>query len=243
MALIGASPEDHWELSTPQFMKFYVKGGPLSHGQHGYVVSIANYDPYPLANDVEAFTNALANMDALVAQTIERFSDRDPTAFFTGVKLADVLTPAQLKASPWLPASYPVTMDLWSDIQSLARSITPEGSAADIGVADTEGLTRLKGAHAREVVDLTMKLLAYELLTTTYWMDVRKVQSPAREFGQAPTAAWTAFRKKVPWQQDPGLRAQIPFGIVAYEFLNSVPATAFYPHGPSMPETGALTGH
>jgi histidine ammonia-lyase len=237
MALVGASPQDYWELSTPQFMKFYVKGGALSHGQHGYVVSISNYDPYPLANNVEAFTNALANMDALVAQMIERFTDRGPTAFFTGVKPLDVLTAEQFQASPWLPYSYPVVMDLWAEVQSQSRSITPEGSAADLGVADTESVTRLKGTRAREVVDLTMKLLAYDLLTTTYWMDVRKVQNPTRDFGQAPTAVWTAFRKVLPWQQDPKLRPQIPYGIVAYDFLKSTPAATFYPGGPAMPET------
>jgi histidine ammonia-lyase len=242
MALVGASPQDYWELSTPQFMKFYVKGGALSHGQHGYVVSISNYDPYPLANDVEAFTNALANMDALVAQMIERFTDRGPTAFFTGVKLVDALTPEQFRASPWLPSTYPVVMDLWAEVQSQARSITPEGSAADVGVADTESFTRLKGTHAREVVDLTMKLLAYDLLTATYWMDVRKVQDPTRGFGQAPTAVWTAFRKTLPWQQDPMLRPQIPYAIVAYDFLESTRATTFYSGGPAIPDTGGELG-
>jgi histidine ammonia-lyase len=217
-------------------MRFYVKGGALSHGQHGYVLSTSNWDPYPLANDVEAFTNALANMDAQVAQMIERFSDRGPTALFTGVKPLDVLTPEQFRASPWVPYAYPVVMDLWAEVQSQSRSITPEGSAADFGDADTEGLTRLKGTQAREVVDLTMKLLAYDLLTTTYWMDVRKVQNPTRGLGQAPTSAWTAFRIVLPWQQDPKLRPQIPYGIVAYNFLKSTPATTFYPGGPAMPD-------
>ena len=36
-------------------MRFYVKGGPHSHGQHGFIVSNANWDPYPMANRVESF--------------------------------------------------------------------------------------------------------------------------------------------------------------------------------------------
>ena len=48
-------------------------------------ISTANWDPYPMANEIEAFTNAIANMDAAIAQRIERFSDRGPTAFFTGI--------------------------------------------------------------------------------------------------------------------------------------------------------------
>src|SRR6185437_6629531 len=55
VVLLDASPSDSWELSTPQFMQYYVKGGPLSHGRHGYVLSAANWDPYPMSNAIEAF--------------------------------------------------------------------------------------------------------------------------------------------------------------------------------------------
>jgi histidine ammonia-lyase len=204
---------------------------------HGYIFSTANWDPYPMTNEVEAFTNALANMDAAVAQRIERFTDRGPTAFFTGIKPADVLTPDQIKASPALSEPYFVFMDLWAEIQNLSRSVTAEGNAADLGVADIEAYSTLKGTHAREVVDLTMQLLGYDLLTSTYWMDVRKAQDAKWSFGQAPTAAWMAFRKAVPWQQDLDTRPEIPYGVVAYEFLQSTPASTFYPAGPAMPAT------
>src|SRR5262249_34995472 len=30
---VGMSPQDSWELNTPQLLKYYVKGGPESHGQ------------------------------------------------------------------------------------------------------------------------------------------------------------------------------------------------------------------
>src|SRR5277367_3483354 len=63
---VGASPSDSWELSTPQLAQFYVKGSARNHGQHGYIFSNANWDPYPLANEIEAFTIALANMDTAV---------------------------------------------------------------------------------------------------------------------------------------------------------------------------------
>jgi histidine ammonia-lyase len=235
MVIVGASPSDSWELSTPQMMRYYVKGGPLSHGQHGFVFSTANWDPYPLANDVEAFTNALANMDVAVAQRIERFSDRGPTAFFTGVKPADVLTPEQMKNSPALSEPFWVFMDFWQEIQSLSQSLAPEGNAADFGVADIQAQTRLKGSRAQQVVDLSLQLLGYDLWNATYWMDVRKVQDPSRSFGPVATKAWTAFRRILPWQQDPETRPEVPYGIVAYQFLKSTPATSFYPTGPAMP--------
>src|SRR6267154_1873643 len=235
MVIVGASPSDSWELSTPQMMRYYVKGGPLSHGQHGYVFSTANWDPYPMANEMEAFTNALANMDVAVAQRIERFTDRSPTPFFTGIKPADVLTPEQIRKSPALSEPFWVFMDFWQEIQTLSQSLVPEGNAADVGVADIQAQTRLKGSRGQQVVDLTLQLLGYDLWNATYWMDVRKVQDPSRSFGPVPTNTWTAFRRILPWQQDPETRPQVPYGIVAYKFLKSTPATVFYPAGPPMP--------
>ena len=237
MVILGGSPSDSWELSTPQMMRYYVKGGPLSHGQHGFVFSTANWDPYPMANDVEAFTNALANMDIAVAQRIERFTDRSPTPFFTGIKPADVLTPEQIKDSPALSEPFWVFLDLWQEIQSLSQSLAPEGHAADAGVADIASETRLKGSRGQQVVDLTMQLLGYDLWNATYWMDLRRTQDASRSFGPVATGVWTAFRKVLPWQQDPETRPEIPYGIVAYNFLKSTPASTFYPAGPVMPTT------
>jgi histidine ammonia-lyase len=235
--LLDASPGDSWELSTPQFMKYYVKGGPASHGRHGYVLSTANWDPYPMTNAVEAFTIAMANLDAAVAQRIERFSDRGPTAFFTGIYPKDVLTPEQLRRSPAMLEPYFAFMDVWAEIQDDAHAVAAEGNPSDFGVADLEALSRLKAVRGREVVDLTMQLLAYDLLTSTYWLDVRKAENPGRDFGAAPTAVWSALRKTIPWQQDPDTRPDIPYGAVAYEFLKTKPASTFYSGGPPMPAT------
>lgn len=237
MVIVGASPTDSWELSTPQMMRYYVKGGPLSHGQHGFVFSTANWDPYPLANDIEAFTNAVANMDIAIAQRIERFTDRGPTAFFTGIKPADVLTLDQLKKSPALSEPFWVFMDLWQEIQSLSQSLPPEGIAADAGVADIASLSRLKGSRSQQVVGLTLQLLGYDLWNATYWMDVRKAENPSRQFGSVATAAWVAFRKVLPWQEDPADRPEIPYGIIAQRFIESTPTTTFYSTSPAMPAT------
>ena len=237
VVLLDAGPSDSWELSTPQFMKYYVKGGPLSHGRHGYVISTANWDPYPMTNEIEAFTIAMANMDAAVAQRIERFSDRGPTAFFTGIYPKDVLTPEQLRLSPNILEPYFAFMDVWAEIQDDAHSITAEGNASDFGVADIEAFSRLKAVRGRQAVDLTLQLLAYDLLTATYWLDVRKAEDPTRNFAPAPTAAWIAFRNVLPWQQEVDSRPDVPYGAVAYNFLKQTPASTFYSGGPLMPAT------
>jgi histidine ammonia-lyase len=237
VVLLDASPNDSWELSTPQFMQYYVKGGPLSHGRHGYVMSTANWDPYPMSNAIEAFTTAVANMDAAIAQRIERFSDRGPTPFFTGIYPKDVLSQEQLRLSPALTEPYFAFMDVWAEIQNDAHSVTPEGNAADFGVADIEASSRLKAVRGRQVVDLTVQLLGYDLLTATYWLDVRKAQDPSRSFAPAPSAAWNAFRKVLPWQQEVDSRPDLPYGAVAYRFLKQTPASRFYAAGPAMPAT------
>lgn len=237
VVLLDASPSDSWELSTPQFMKYYVKGGPLSHGRHGYVISTANWDPYPMTNEIESFSQAMANMDAVIAQRIERFNERGPNAFFTGIHPRDVLTPEQLRLSPSLAEPYFAFMDVWAEIQSDAQSVTPEGNAADFGVADIEAFSRLKAVRARQVVDLTTQLLAYDLLTATYWLDVRQAEDPKRSFAPAPTAAWKAFRTVLPWQQEVDSRPDLPYGAVAYNFLKQTPASNYYSSGPAMPAT------
>jgi histidine ammonia-lyase len=240
VVLLDASPSDSWELSTPQFMKYYVKGGPLSHGRHGYVISTANWDPYPLANEIEGFTIAIANMDAAIAQRIERFNDRGPTPFFTGIYPKDVLTAEELRLSPSETEPYFAFMDVWAEIQTDAHSVSPEGNASDFGVADIEAFTRLKAVRARQVVDLTTQLLAYDLLTATYWLDVRKAEDAKRNFAPAPTAAWVAFRKLLPWQQEVDSRPDLPYGAVAYKFLKQTPAANFYAAGPAMPATESM---
>ena len=243
LVLPGVSPSDSKYLSTPYMMQFHVKGGPADHGQQGYVFSTANWDPYPMANDEEAFTNALANADVAVAQTIERFTDRRPTPFFTDILPKDVLTPEQIRKSPYLSEPFWVFMDLWQQIQSLSQSIVPEGNATDLGVADIEGQTRLKGMRGQEVVDLTMKLLGYDLWNATYWLDVRRAQNASNSFGPVATSVWQAFRKVLPWQEEPAARPEVPYGIVAYQFLESTPATRFYPGGPPMPSRAPVPAH
>jgi histidine ammonia-lyase len=131
-------------------------------------------------------------------------------------------------------------MDVWAEIQTDAHSVTPEGNAADFGVADIEAFTRLKAVRARQVVDLTTQLLAYDLLTATYWLDVRKAEDAKRNFAPAPTAAWAAFRKLLPWQQEADSRPDLPYGAVAYNFLKQTPAANFYAAGPAMPATESM---
>jgi histidine ammonia-lyase len=225
---VGMSPQDSWELATPQLMRFFVKGGPRSHGQHGYIVSNANWDPYPMANRIENFVVALANMDIAVMLRIERF--RNP--FFTGVSLAAALP----EASPSFTAYAPV--DLQQEVQSLMNPVAPFGSAIVGTVEDLQAQTRIKAQRARQAVETTFDLLAFDLIEGSLWMDARKAQDPKRSFGSAPTAAWTAFRRHVPLRlNQPG---QESISLAASQFLKSTPASTFY-HGDAPPGTTGVT--
>lgn len=231
--LPGLTPESSWELATPQFMKYYIKGGPLSNGKSGYILSNANWDPYPMANQVEAFTIALTNLGVAVAQRIERF--RNP--FFTVVKPADVLSPEIRKEIPTFDGYLPT--DLWQELASLGTPVTPNGQAIVATVEDLEAQTRLKTMRAREAVDLSFHLLAQDVLMATYWMEIRKAQNPERKFGEAPTAALAALRQVIPWRQAPDERQKRPLGMVVYDFMQDNPATKFYAGGPKAPESRA----
>jgi histidine ammonia-lyase len=219
---VGAAPGDSWELATPQLMQYYVKGGPLSHGQHGYILSNANWDPYPMANDIEAFTMALANMDAAVGQRQLRFTN----AFFT------VLTPGEAAAGE--PGRFGATQGsevacaaLVQEIQGLVNPVPPEGNALIKTVEDLQTQTRLKVTRARQVVADTIDLLAEDLLTGTYWLDLRKQQDPARQFGAAPTAVWSAFRKILPLDGGATNRDQTIHELAASFLRHSEAATFF----------------
>lgn len=215
---VGLSPQDSWELASPQLMRFFVKGGPHSHGQHGYIVSNANWDPYPLANKIENFVIALANMDIAVMLRIERF--RNP--FFTGVSADEVLPEASRSFTDYAP------VDLQQEIQSLMNPVAPFGSAIVGTVEDLQAQTRIKVQRARQAVATTVDLLSFDLIEGSLWMDVRKAQDTTRNFGLAPTAAWNAFRRRVPLRQDFSAPGAQSISMVASEFLKNVPASTFY---------------
>ena len=215
---VGLGPQDSWELASPQMMQFYVKGGPLSHGQHGYIVSNANWDPYPMANKLENFSIALANMDVAVMLRIERF--RNP--FFTGIRPQDVLAGWRRRdTSGYLPT------DLQQEIQGLAVPVAPTGSALETTVEDLQSQTRLKVQRARQSVATTMDLLGADLAEAALWLDVRKAQDGTRAFGQAPTAAWQALRTVIPLMSDASHPATASDPVLAAAFLRAHPAAMF----------------
>ncbi len=229
------SPQDFWELSTPQMMKFFVKGGEYSRGKHGYIVSNANWDPYPMANKLEAFVISLANMDIAVSLRIDRFSN----PFFTATIPAQVLNvPPGNGFEIYRAGGGGFTpVDLEQEIQSLTSPIAPSGQAIVGTVEDLQAQTRIKAYRARQAVDTTFDLLAHDLLTATFWLDVRKTQDSSREFGPAPTAAWIAFRKIVPLlppADEVPIRSR---AMTSAEFLRTTPAANFY-HG-ALPVPGS----
>lgn len=229
------APEDSWELSTPQLMKYYVKGGENSNGKHGYIVSNANWDPYPMANKLEDFVIALANLDIAVSLRIDRFFN----PFFTLADPAQVLHlgPGNGFAVYMAGGGGFTPVDLEQEIQSLSNPIAPSGQAIVGTVEDLQAQTRIKAYRARQAVSTTFDLLGQDLLTASLWLDVRKAQDPARNFGDAPTAAWTAFRKVVPLLPTlDGVPSQSR-PMAAAAFLVGTPAGNFYTGAEPMPRS------
>ena len=214
-------PSDSWQLSTPQLMKFHVKGGPRSNGNSGYILSNANWDPYPMANDLEAFTIALGNLGVVISQRVERFS----SPFFTVIQPKDLLKPEQIGMAAYGFGGY-LAADLWQEVQGLMNPVPPEGNAIVSTVEDLQAQTKLKVQRAAKAVDNMNHLVAIDLLTGAFWTDVRKAQDPGRTFGTAPAAALAALRKVAP------LNAVVPGGKsivqLTYDFMKANPASNFY---------------
>ncbi len=67
---VGLSPRASDELSTPQMMKFYVKGGRVSAGKRGFIIPAFNRDPYPLTRNAATFAASLADLATAVADRL-----------------------------------------------------------------------------------------------------------------------------------------------------------------------------
>ena len=239
--VVGLKPEDSWELSTPWMMRYYVRGGEYSNGKSGYIISNANWDPYPLANDIEYFLNALQNVGVAVALRLHRFNN----PYFTIATEEEILEkdPQGRPSAGYAPKGGGfVAAGLWQDVQNVSRPLSPEGFSSDLNaVGDLEAQTRLKAHNLSLAIDYMFDLMGQDLLTAAFWMDLRKLQDPDRTFGEAPTAAWQAFRTVVPFRITEETRPQTPIGRIAYRFLRENPASNFYRGGPPIPgDTGYI---
>ncbi len=216
----GSSPSDSWELDTPWLRRYFVEEGEA--GVSGFILSNANFVAQPWGNDLEAYTIALANAIAAHVQRVLRF----PDTFFTVVAPADVLSADELALAPPQGASYTIS-DLMAEIQTLANPVPAQGNALVRNVEDMETFTRQRVARARLAVDNALRLVAQEMLSSSYWMEVRRQQNPARSFGVAPANALAALRAVIPWQQATDLRPELPAGELVYSFMQANPAATF----------------
>jgi histidine ammonia-lyase len=212
----GAKPSDSWELKTPWLKQYYVNSG----GKKGFILSNSNFVAMPWANDMEAFTIALAQTIAGSVQRDMRF----PDTFFTVIAPSEVFPADVLSKAAPQAASYTIS-DLMAEVQELANPIPAQGNALVRNVEDMENFTRQKVARARLAVDDAFRLVAQEALSATYWMNVRSAQKPSRSFGAAPNAAWQSLRAVIPWQADS--RPEVPAGELAYAFMLANPASTF----------------
>jgi histidine ammonia-lyase len=241
----GWSPNSAPELNTPWFMQYYVQGGPDDSAcvgggvgpatgcQHGYILSNANWDPYPIDNEIEGLTNALAN----IAVNDDMVPLRFENTFFTVIAANDPsLPPAQLTNSAPGAADYTLA-DLLAEIQTLQNPVPAQGNSIISTVEDLQAEGRIKVAKARLMVDDLSWLQGQDLLTATRWLNIRQIQGQAlglpRSFGASPTAAWQAFRTVVPWQA--ATRPDVPPGTLAYAFLQANPASLFFPPAANPP--------
>jgi len=197
------APGDSWELATPQLMKYYVKGGKFSNGRHGFIFSNSDWDPYPLADDIEAFPIALNNLMVAVVQRMHRFED----TFFTVTDARAVLAAhgdeGATSGVGTNGGGGALADALWQELKPLANPIPPDGVAADKGTDDLDAVPMLKLMRLRQAMEVSRDILSQDLLNAAFWLDIRKLEKPDRDFGAAPTALLQGIRKLVPFRPDP----------------------------------------
>jgi len=232
----GVSPQDSWELATPQLMKFFVKGGKFSHGEHGYILSNSDWDPYPLVDDVEAFPVALVNLMVAVVQRMHRFED----SFFTATDASQILHahpgPEGASGTGAGGGGGAIADALWQELKPLANPIPPDGVTADKGVGDLDAVPMLKLMRMRQALDVSRDILGQNLLTAAFWMDIRKLENPDRTFGLGPTTVWAHFRKIIPFRDTVTLPSFATRDDLAVDFLlTNSPASLYQGNAIAMP--------
>jgi histidine ammonia-lyase len=125
---------------------------------------------------------------------------------------------------------------LMQEIQTLMNPVAPQGSGLIQNVEDLQGQTRLKAARARAVIADTIDLLAEDLLTGTYWLDLRKSQSPNLHFGESTELLWKEFRGVLSFDGAQHGPLPLPIHEVAAQFIRSNAASRFYRNDAREPE-------
>jgi histidine ammonia-lyase len=228
----GSRPSDSWELRTPWLRRYFVQPSDRSKG--GFILSNSNFVHLPVNNDIQSFSMALAEAMAGTAQRPLRLTD----TFFTVVAAGDVVSPDILSNAPPGGSSYSIS-DLFSEVQQLANPVPAQGNALVRQVEDVEGFGRQKVARARLAVDNALRLVAEEMLSASYWMEIRKAQRPDRSFSVAPAAALNALRTVVPWQQIN--RPELPTAELVHAFMLGTSASAFMGTDADDPQIRAAT--
>jgi len=221
----GLSPEESWDLDTPEMLRYYVKGGKNSRGMHGFILSNANWDPFPIATDLEAFSIAMADMDIMIMLRIERFG----STFFTRLNARDVLKGRSGNREEFEDEEGFVLHDVMQDIQTQIFPVPPQGFGGASNVEELQSQTRIRAQHATAIVEDTWRLLADDLVNGARWLDVRQTQNSARQFGAAPSAAWSSFRRVVPLEMGPAIASGRAAAMLAYDFLKTTSASTFFP--------------
>ena len=228
----GSRPSDSWELQTPWLRRYFVQ--PSNRSKGGFILSNSNFVHLPVNNDIQSLAMALAEAMAGTAQRPLRLTD----TFFTVVAAGDVVSPDILSNAPPGGSSYSIS-DLFSEIQQLANPVPAQGNALVRQVEDVEGFGRQKVARARLAVDNALRLVAEEMLSASYWMEIRRAQKPDRSFAVAPDAALNALRTVVPWQQIN--RPEIPTAELVHAFMLGTPASTFMGRDADDPRLRAAT--
>ena len=156
---VALSPRDAPELTTPQMMRFFVKGGKYSGGKRGYIVPALNRDLYPLTNEITAFA---ASLDAF-GQALTQRTGAAPAA-----RSASDTNPMPTdRARQTLDASFGLlALDLINATQLLDQRNT-EDTSRTFGSAPTAVWAAFRMAAPAQTLPDTALSIAQQFLRVT----------------------------------------------------------------------------
>jgi histidine ammonia-lyase len=81
----------------------------------------------------------------------------------------------------------------------------------------------------RQALNVSRDILGQDLLNAAFWMDIRKLENPARTFGPGPTSVWATFRRIVPFRDAETQPSFATRDDLAVNFLQTNSPESLYP--------------
>jgi histidine ammonia-lyase len=166
---------------------YYVTNGKI----FGAIIPTANFEPIAWVLNMERLNIALGHMSASATQRIVKLG-----AFCVN-QLSRFLSPDQMTIA--FAAIQKPIMYLNADIQQQSIPVSTISYPVAGEIEDTATNSLLVAQHLTKIVKNLYQIMGFELLHASQAVDLKRLQQPSLNFGQATNKMYSAFRQEVPF--------------------------------------------